>query len=92
MDEVVRLEAVSQRFVRRWALAHLSLAVPRATAHPVRVFSANQCIDQIILALLPPERIASVTWLSRDGAAGPVARAAQRVGVNHGLVEQFYSF
>jgi iron complex transport system substrate-binding protein len=50
--------------------------------------SINQCTDQIVLALLPPARIASVTWLSRDPSGSIMATAARRVGVNHGLAEE----
>lgn len=63
-------------------------AVPAATAHPVRVMSMNQCTDQLVLALLPPERIASVTWLSRDPTGSLMASAASRIGINHGLAEE----
>ena len=62
--------------------------VPLATAHPVRVMSMNQCTDQLVLALLPPERIASVTWLSRDPRFSVEVAAARRVAVNHGGVEE----
>lgn len=61
-----------------------SVAAPR----PVRVMSTNQCTDQLVLALLPPERIASVTWLSRDPSGSLMAREAQRVAINHGLAEE----
>lgn len=64
-------------------------AYPRAlAAKPVRVMSMNQCADQIVLALLPPERIASVTWLSRDPGGSLMHREALKVGVNHGLSEE----
>ena len=63
--------------------------LPRnAPAKPVRVMSMNQCADQIVLALLPPERIASVTWLSRDPKGSLMHREAARVGINHGLAEE----
>lgn len=55
---------------------------------PVRVMSMNQCTDQLVLALLPPERIASVTWLSRNPDGSLMYREAGRVGVNHGLSEE----
>jgi iron complex transport system substrate-binding protein len=62
--------------------------VPRPTQHPLHVMSMNQCTDQIVLALLPPSRIASVTWLSRDPQLSLMAAQAMRVGVNHGLAEE----
>jgi len=55
---------------------------------PLRVMSTNQCTDQLVLALLPPERIVSVTWLSRDPSGSLMAEAAHRVGINHGLAEE----
>ncbi|HEX7853524.1 MAG TPA: ABC transporter substrate-binding protein [Sphingobium sp.] len=48
----------------------------------------NQCVDQLVLALLPPDRIASVTWLARNPEGSLMAREAQRVGINHGLAEE----
>ncbi|WP_246350752.1 ABC transporter substrate-binding protein [Sphingobium boeckii] len=61
--------------------------IPAPTAKPLRVMSMNQCTDQLVLALLPPERIASVTWLARDAEGSLMAAEAMRVGVNHGLAE-----
>lgn len=62
--------------------------VPRKAAHPIRVMSTNLCADQLILALLPPDRIASVTWLARDPGTSLMTRAARRVAVNHGTAEE----
>lgn len=64
------------------------IGVPAPTPHPLHVMSMNQCSDQILLALLPPERIVSVTWLSRDPQGSMMPAAARRVGVNHGLAEE----
>lgn len=88
--------------MRRWPamLALLSLglwlggcavhapATPVVTARPVRVMSLNQCTDQLVLALLPPDRIVSVTWLSRDPRFSAEVAAARLVRVNHGGVEE----
>lgn len=63
-------------------------AVPRASARPLRVMSISACTDQIVLALLPPQRIASVTWLARDPEISLMATAARRVPVNHGSSEE----
>jgi iron complex transport system substrate-binding protein len=62
-------------------------AVPATAARPLRVMSINLCTDQLVLALLPPERIASVTWLARDPSGSVMSAAAGRVAVNHGLAE-----
>jgi iron complex transport system substrate-binding protein len=59
-----------------------------AGARPPRVMSINDCGDQLVLALLPPSRITSVTWLSRDPSASIMARAAMAVPINHGSVEE----
>ena len=63
-------------------------STPVATARPMRVMSVNQCTDQLVLALLPPDRIASVSWLARDTTGSLMTRAAARVGSNHGLAEE----
>jgi iron complex transport system substrate-binding protein len=55
-----------------------------AAARPPRVMSINACGDAFVLSLLPPSRITSVTWLSRDPLASVTAAAARRVPVNHG--------
>ena len=63
--------------------------VPKSPSpRPLRVMSMNQCTDQIVLALLPPERIASVSWLARDPDGSLMYREAARVGINHGLAEE----
>ena len=81
-----------------WAMAALqlmlggcSVAMPAKIAipaRPMRVMSLNQCTDQLLLALLPPRRIASVTWLSRDPRYSAQVVAARRVAINHGSVEE----
>ncbi|MGO4407646.1 ABC transporter substrate-binding protein [Bosea sp. RAF48] len=63
-------------------------AAPAAGAKPTRIVSLNMCTDELVLRLAEPERIASVTWLSRDPRSANMAEAARAVGVNHGLVEQ----
>lgn len=75
---------------RASGLLALALAAsPTAgAAKPMRVMSLNQCADQIVLALLPPQRITSVTWLSRDPDSSVMAKAAGRVGINHGQAEE----
>ncbi len=63
-------------------------AVPRPITHPLRVMSLSACTDQLVLALVPPARITSVTWLARDPSLSLMTAAAARVGVNHGLAEE----
>jgi iron complex transport system substrate-binding protein len=58
----------------------------------MRVMSVNQCADQLVMALLPPERIASITYLSQRGSATPELTArARRLKANHGLTEEALS-
>ena len=54
-------------------------AAAKPPSHPLRVMSLNQCADQIVLALLPPERITSVTWLNRDPLTSRMVAEAERV-------------
>ncbi|WP_294355105.1 ABC transporter substrate-binding protein [uncultured Sphingomonas sp.] len=63
-------------------------ATPTVTPHPMRVMSMNQCTDQLVLALLPPSQIASVSWLSRDPVGSLMAARAAKVEVNHGSAEE----
>jgi iron complex transport system substrate-binding protein len=60
-----------------------------AAPPPVRVMSVNQCADQLVMMLLPPERIASVSYLADRGAATPaLAAEARRLRRNQGLAEE----
>ena len=63
-------------------------AAAGAPAKPQRVMSLNLCTDQLVLQMLPPERIASVTYLSRGPDTGRPAVDASRVPVNYGTSEE----
>lgn len=65
-----------------------SSAVPLPTARPQRVMSINLCTDQLVLALVPRTRIASVSWLARDASGSLLAAQARAVPVNHGSAEE----
>jgi iron complex transport system substrate-binding protein len=70
------------------ALAGAALLAPQpAFARPLRVMSLNECADQLVMMLLPPAQIASVTWLSRDAETSQMWRTARRIPANHGLGE-----
>jgi iron complex transport system substrate-binding protein len=58
---------------------------------PQRVMSLNLCADQLLLALLPPERIASLTWLSRTEGDPQQLSLARRLPVNHGSAEEVFA-
>ena len=72
-------------------LAGLALGLLAGQAEaspPQRVMSLSLCTDQLLLDLLPPERITSVTYLSRDHRQSYLSTAAWQVGVNHGNAEE----
>lgn len=69
-------------------LCATALETAVATPPPARIVSLNLCADQLLMSLVPPERIASITWLSRtegDPALVPLARS---LPVNHGTAEE----
>ncbi len=72
----------------RHILALAAILAAPASAAPRRIMSINQCADQLVLALLPPSRIVSVSWLSRDPATSQMAAAARRVPANRGSAEE----
>jgi iron complex transport system substrate-binding protein len=59
-----------------------------AEAKPARIVSLNLCIDDLVLRLAKPERIASVTWLSHDAGNSNIPEIARRFPKNHGLAEE----
>jgi iron complex transport system substrate-binding protein len=59
-----------------------------AAAAPQRVMSLYLCSDQLLLELLPPSRITSVTYLSRERYESYLSAQAWRVGVNYGTAEE----
>jgi iron complex transport system substrate-binding protein len=70
------------------AASALAGAANAQSAAPQRVMSLNLCTDQLLLQLLPPERIASITYLSRSQSDSYRTAEAERVPVNHGLAEE----
>jgi len=55
---------------------------------PMRIMSANMCNDILLLALVPKERIASITYLAHDAVAVLMPGADRGVAINHGLSEE----
>jgi len=62
--------------------------VPSAAPGPQHVMSLSMCTDDLLLELLPPERIASVTYYSRDPSNSYQWPQAENVRVNFGTVEE----
>lgn len=69
----------------------LLLAAPAAAAPPQRIMSLKVCTDELLLDLVPPSRIASVTFLSREKASLKVWPISARLPVNHGTAEEILS-
>ena len=57
-------------------------------AKPMRVMSLKICTDALLLDLLPPARIASVTFMSHEPGALRFWPQAAQVAVNHGSAEE----
>ena len=57
-------------------------------AVPQRVMSLNLCADQLLLALLPEQRIVSLSWLSQTEGDPYWLTAARRLPANHGSAEE----
>ena len=57
-------------------------------APPQRVMSLNMCTDQLLLDLLPPSQITSVTFLSHSSPNAALAAQAAQVGINYGTAEE----
>src|SRR3984957_10984301 len=59
-----------------------------AAPGPQHVMSLSMCTDDLLLELLPPQRIASVTYYSRDPSNSYQWPQAAKVPVNWGTVEE----
>jgi iron complex transport system substrate-binding protein len=70
------------------ALLLTAAAAAAAAAGPQHVMSLSMCTDDLLLDLLPPERIASVTYYSRDPSNSYQWPQAAQVAVNWGTVEE----
>jgi len=70
------------------AAALLVFAGPAAAASPQRIMSLKVCTDELLFDLVPPSRIASVTFLSRETASLKVWPQGATVAVNHGTAEE----
>ena len=59
-----------------------------AAAPPQRIMSLKICTDELLLDLVPPSRIASVTFLSREKAGLKFWPQAANIPINHGTAEE----
>jgi iron complex transport system substrate-binding protein len=64
-------------------------AVPQAKAdQPLRIVSLNLCVDQILLEVVPHERIAGVSFLATDPSMSMMAREAEGLPAVRGSAEE----
>jgi iron complex transport system substrate-binding protein len=68
--------------------AHTAAADAAGPAAPQRVLSLNLCTDQLLMALVPAQRIVSITWLSRTEGDPALLSLARQLPVNHGSPEE----
>lgn len=66
--------------------AHSAAAPP--PRKPQRIMSMMQCTDLLVLALVPRERIASITYLAHPAAEMLMPGRDRGVAINHGSAEE----
>lgn len=71
-----------------FAAAVLLCLTGPAAAAPQRIMSLKVCTDELLLDLVAPSRIASITFLSREKASLRQWPQAAAIPVNHGTVEE----
>ena len=64
------------------------IAAPRSVIKPGRIMSLKICTDELLMELVPPSRIASVTFLSQESAALKLWPQAARLAINHNSAEE----
>jgi iron complex transport system substrate-binding protein len=66
------------------------IAVSQAQAQPQRIVSMNLCTDELLMRIVDPARIASITYLSRQSVNAPLGldHISASLPVNHGLAEE----
>lgn len=64
----------------------------RAEAVPQRIVSLNLCTDQIVVDLVPRERIRAVSYLAADPLVSAVAEKAKGIPWTRGNAEEVLSF
>lgn len=69
-------------------LAAAAMLHASAAAKPQRIASLNLCTDQLLLMLVEPERIVTVTFLAPDPESSYMAKATAGIPINHGRLEQ----
>ena len=78
---------------RVWMLGWLLLSIaPGSRAYadtqPRRIVSLNLCTDQIVLELVPPKRIAALSWLAADRNVSAIAGEVKGIRLIAGGAEE----
>jgi iron complex transport system substrate-binding protein len=71
-------------------LAPATTAAADAQQRPQRIVSMNLCTDELLMRIVDPSRIASITYLSRQPLNAPLGLndTIAKIKVNHGLAEE----
>jgi iron complex transport system substrate-binding protein len=71
-------------------LAPATSAAADAQQRPQRIVSMNLCTDELLMRIVDPSRIASITYLSRQPLNAPLGLddTIAKIRVNHGLAEE----
>jgi iron complex transport system substrate-binding protein len=69
-------------------LVVVAAALVCGAAAPQRVMSLNVCADQLLLALVPEKRIASLTFMAREPQPLRIWPQGARIPVNYGSAEE----
>ena len=62
--------------------------LPALADGPTRIVSMNVCTDQLLVELVDPERIASISYLAADARSLAIADRVQGLHLNHGAAEE----
>jgi iron complex transport system substrate-binding protein len=89
----MRARAASEGIcVRAFALLAATAMLPIADAYAEstaqRVASMNVCTDQLLMSLLPRERIASLSYIAADPRTSGIADQVDGIPLNHGMTEE----
>lgn len=68
-------------------LVAMPMAMAQATEPPRRIVSLNLCTDQILVDLVPHERIGAVSYLAADTDVSPIADRVRHLRVTRGGAE-----
>jgi iron complex transport system substrate-binding protein len=71
-------------------LAPATTSAADAQQRPQRIVSMNLCTDELLMRIVDPSRIASITYLSRQPLNAPLGLndIIAKIDVNHGLAEE----